>query len=118
MDSQNVFCPNLNCPARGQIGQGNIGVFSLKERRYICHQCHKTFAASKGTVFYRLHSDPAVVTLVVTLLAHGCLPQAIVAAFALDERSVANWHPSTALRIVRVSTAHKCMITWSSRLAT
>ena len=31
-------------------------------------------------------------TLVVTLLAHGCPLPAIVAAFGLDERTVAEWH--------------------------
>ena len=31
------------------------------------------------------------VTLVVTLLAHGCPLQAIVAAFGFDERTVTNW---------------------------
>jgi transposase-like protein len=32
-----------------------------------------------------------VVTLVLTLLSYGCPPQAIVAAFGLDERTVAAW---------------------------
>src|SRR5438552_16904305 len=26
MDPTTTFCPNLACPARGQIGQGNIGI--------------------------------------------------------------------------------------------
>jgi transposase-like protein len=91
VDPQQTFCPNLACPARGQIGQGNIGVHSRKERRYICHQCGQTFAASQGTMYYRLHSENDVVTQVVTLLAYGCPVQAIVMAFALDERTVQNW---------------------------
>ena len=28
MDPTTVFCPNLACPARGQTGQGNIGIHS------------------------------------------------------------------------------------------
>ena len=31
MDPTTTFCPNSNCPARGQIGQGNIGIHSQKE---------------------------------------------------------------------------------------
>jgi hypothetical protein len=31
------------------------------------------------------------VTLVISLLCHGCPVQAIVAAFGFDERSVTNW---------------------------
>ena len=91
MDPTTVFCPNPHCPARGQTGQGNIGIHSQKEQRFICHACHKTFSARKGTVFYRLRTSAETVVLVVTLLAHGCPVQAIVAAFGVDERTVAAW---------------------------
>lgn len=88
---EQAFCPNPDCPAKGQGGQGNIGVHSRKERRLICHVCRRTFSARQGTVFYRLQKDPTLVTQVVTLLAHGCPVQAIVAAFQLDERTVRDW---------------------------
>jgi transposase-like protein len=91
MDPQTVFCPNLDCPARGQVGQGNIGIHQVKERRYICHTCKKTFSATKGTPLYRLRTDPAQVTLVLALLAYGCPVCAIVFAFGLDERTVRDW---------------------------
>jgi transposase-like protein len=91
MDPTTVFCPNLACPARGQAGQGNIGIHSRKDQRFICMQCHKTFTATKGTVFYRLRTSTETVALVVTLLAHGCPLQAIVAAFGFDARTVAAW---------------------------
>src|SRR5262245_60800325 len=91
MDPTTVFCPNTSCHARGQTGQGNIGIHSQKEQRFICHACHKTFSARKGTVFYRLRISAETVVLVVTLLAHGCPVQAIVAAFGFDERTVAAW---------------------------
>ena len=39
MDPTTTFCPNENCPARGQSGQGNIGIHSQKEQRFICHAC-------------------------------------------------------------------------------
>jgi transposase-like protein len=91
MDPQAQFCPNPRCPARGQAGQGNIKVHSYPQRRYRCMVCRKTFAATTGTPFYRLHTDPAVFVCVVTLLAYGCPPQAIVAAFGLDDRTVGAW---------------------------
>jgi transposase-like protein/IS1 family transposase len=91
MDPRTTFCPNWNCPARGQIGRGNIGIHSQKEQRFICHACHKTFSVRKGTVFYRLRTSAETVVLVVTLLAHGCPVQAIVAAFGFDERTIADW---------------------------
>lgn len=91
MDPTSVFCPNKHCHARGQTGQGNIGIHARKEQRFICHECHKTFSATTGTVFYRLRSSAETVVIVVTLLAYGCPLQAIVAACGFDERTVADW---------------------------
>jgi transposase-like protein len=58
MNSAELFCPNLACPARGVVGKGNIRVHSEKTKRYICHVCEQTFSASQGTLFCRLHTDP------------------------------------------------------------
>src|ERR1700745_2066856 len=87
MDPTTTFCPHRHCPARGQTGQGNIGIHSRKEQRFICHECQKTFSATKGTVFYRLRTAAETVSLVVTLLAHGWPVAASVAAFWFDERT-------------------------------
>src|SRR5256714_6045727 len=91
MDPTVTFCPNEHCPARGQTGQGHIGIHSRKEQRFVCHACHQTFSARKGTVFSRLRTSAETVVIVVTLLAHGCPLQALVAAFGFDERTVADW---------------------------
>jgi transposase-like protein len=91
MDPHTHFCPNPDCSARGQVGQGNIRVHSHTERRYRCTTCERTFAATTGTPFFRLKTAADLVTLVLTLLCYGCPLQAIVAAFGLDERTVAAW---------------------------
>jgi len=91
MDPQTQFCHNAACPARGRVGAGNIGIHSQAEQRYRCRTCERTFAATTGTVYYRLRTVVELVTVVLTLLSHGCPPQAIVAAFGLDERTVAAW---------------------------
>lgn len=91
MDPQTQFCPNMSCPARGKSGKGNIVVHSRKAARYKCTACGKTFAATRGTPFHRLHYSPDLVTCVVTLIAFGCPVQAVVAAFGLDERTVTDW---------------------------
>jgi len=91
MDPQAQFCPNMNCPARGQRGQGNVVIHSRQKARYQCTQCKQTFSATTGTPFYRLHHPLDQVVLVITLLAYGCPLQAIVAAFGLDERTVLDW---------------------------
>lgn len=91
MNPQAQFCPNANCPARGKVGEGHIVIHSLKEQRYKCKSCGKTFSATRGTMLYGIKSGVDVVVLVITLLAHGCPLQAIVAAFGLDERTVRSW---------------------------
>jgi transposase-like protein len=91
MNPQEIFCPNMECPARGQTGKGNIHVHSQKDKRFICDICQGTFTTNKGTIFYRLRHDPKTVLRVIILLAYGCPLQAIVKAFDLDERTVRDW---------------------------
>ena len=73
------------------MGQGNIGVHSQAEQRYVCPTCGRTFAATTGTAFYRRRSPADLVTVGLTWLSHGCPPPAIVVAFGLDEGTVAAW---------------------------
>lgn len=91
MNPKDIFCPNIDCPARGQVGKGNIGNHSQKNKRYICNECKETFTTTKGTIFYRLRTDPEIVMKVIVLLANGCPIQAIVQAFGFDERTVQDW---------------------------
>jgi transposase-like protein len=91
MDPTTTFCPYAHCPARGQTGQGNIGIHAQKEQRFRCHACHHTFSTRTGTVFDRLRTSAETVVLVGTLLAPGCPVQALVAALGVDERTVAAW---------------------------
>jgi hypothetical protein len=73
------------------VDAGNLCVHAVLEQRFRCRTCGTTFTLSKGTPFYRLKTDPQKVILVLTLLAYGCPLQAIVVAFHLDARTVANW---------------------------
>ena len=91
MNLREIFCPNIGCPARGQRNKGNIRVHSQAEQRCYCAVCETTFSVKKGTIFYRLKTDPVQVMVVITLLAHGCPVPAIVAAFGFDKRTVTAW---------------------------
>jgi transposase-like protein len=51
MNPQAQFCHNPQCPARGQMGQGNIRVHRQAKQRYRCTTCGQTFAATKDTPF-------------------------------------------------------------------
>ena len=97
MDPQKVWCPNLDCPARGQIGQGNIGVHSQKERRYHCRVCDTTFGARTGTIFHRRRSDETLIVLVITLVSWGCPLVAIEHAFDLQPHTIRDWLEAAGL---------------------
>jgi transposase-like protein/IS1 family transposase len=91
MDPSKQFCPNLACSARGKRGEGTISVHDKQRRRYRCKVCKKTFSERRGTLFEGLRKPSELITIVVILLAYGCPVQAIVQAFGLDERTVADW---------------------------
>jgi transposase-like protein len=106
MDPQRQFCPNFYCLYRGETGRGNIRVHSRAERRFRCTTCTKTFAATRNTPYYRLHRPLALVNITLTLLTHGCPLQAIVAAFGLDERTVADWQHKAGRHAQRFHQLH------------
>ena len=91
MNPHEQVCHNPRCWVYGRSDEGHIVIHSQRERRYRCKRCGKTFSATKDTPFYRLHKAHDLLTIVATLLAFGCPVQAIVAAFGLDERTVADW---------------------------
>ena len=91
MNPSRQFCPNVDCPARGKIGHGNIVVQSKARPRYRCKACGKTFSATQGTMLAGLRKSSEVIVIVITLLAYGCPLQAIVHAYGLDERTIARW---------------------------
>src|SRR5438067_11918152 len=102
MNPASQFCPNLECMARGQVGQGNIVSHGCKRPRYRCKTCGKTFSAKEGSMFAGLRRPTEVIVTVVTLLAYGCPVQAIVHAFGLDERTVASWRDRAGAQCERV----------------
>ena len=91
MNPHEVWCPNVACPARGQMGQGNIGIHSRKDHRYRCTVCDKTFGARTGTIFHRRRTDEHLITQVITLVAWGCPIVAIAHAYGLQAQTVRDW---------------------------
>jgi transposase-like protein len=91
MRSPEIFCPNMDCPARGQVAQGTIRVHGKRRPRFKCQVCHKTFSARAGTPFFRRRTAEATITQVVTLVGHGCPVPAIEAAFGLQAQTVREW---------------------------
>lgn len=107
MSPHERWCHNRRCRAYGRSGEGHIVIHSQKERRYKCKRCGRTFSETKDTALYRVHKPRWLVLAVVTLLSHGCPVQAIVAAFELDERTVARWQRESGIQCRRV---HEYMV--------
>src|SRR5947209_10451474 len=105
MDASKQFCPNETCSARGQMGAGNIRIHSYPPQRSRCRTCHKTFSAQRGTMMEGLRTPSDLVVIVVILLAYGCPVQAIVHAYGLDERTVADWQKRAGKHCQRVHQA-------------
>jgi transposase-like protein/IS1 family transposase len=91
MNLQQVFCPNMACRDKHEVGKGNIVAHSQKRQRCKCKSCGHTFSYRRGTMFYGLRYPEAQIMWVVGLVAWGCPVAAIVAVFAIDERTVADW---------------------------
>ncbi len=91
MNPHEVWCPNLDCPASGQAGQGNVRVHSQAERRYRCQVCRKTFGARTGTIFHRRRTPEATITQVITLVSWGCPLVAIEHAYGLQPQTIRAW---------------------------
>jgi transposase-like protein len=91
MNPREQFCPNMDCTARGKVGEGNITIHSQKKGRYKCTECGKTFSETTGTALYRVKKERWLYVTVMTLLAYGCPVIAIVLAFGLDDETVRAW---------------------------
>jgi len=104
MDARSQFCPNLECTSRGKIGQKNIVIHAKSRPRYKCITCGKTFSANAGTALEGLRKPTKLILIVIILLAYGCPIQAIVHAFGLDERTVADWRDRAGKHCERVHT--------------
>lgn len=91
MNLNEVFCPREACFDKHKRGAGNIIWHDRQRKRCKCKRCGHTFSYRRGTLFYGLHTSEQVVMWVITLVASGCPVAAIVAAFEVDERTVACW---------------------------
>src|SRR5256714_15004637 len=101
-DASKPFCPNMACSARGQSGKGNIVIHDRNRQRYRCKACKETFSARRGTMFGGLRKPGDLIVIGGTLLSYGCPIQAIVHAFGLDERTVADWRDRAGVHCQQV----------------
>ena len=79
-----------------------MGVHSRQHWLFRCHGCRNTFTQSHGTPLYRLKTDRNVVMLILTLLLFGNAILAIVMAFKVDKRTLADWRLVTCSRALHL----------------
>jgi transposase-like protein len=95
----------LDCPARGQTGEGTIRIHSRKRARYRCSVCGKTFSERNGTIFFRRRTDEQTIDRVITLVSHGCPVVAIEAAYGFQAQTVREWVDAGGAHCEAVHTA-------------
>ncbi len=73
--SAGTFCPNKECRHYARVDEGNIIKFGRSKRgvqRYRCKSCKSTFAATRGTLFYRKRTAVKdILETTLALLAEG-----------------------------------------------
>jgi hypothetical protein len=65
-------------------------VHSRKQKRYRCKRCERTFSQNHGSALYQL-KKPDLFPLVISLLAYGCPPQAVMITYGLSDKTVRDW---------------------------
>src|SRR5689334_9584070 len=97
IEPQDVFCPNIECVARGQVNTGNIRYHSRTPLRYRCQVCRHTFNERAATLFHRRRVEQERIVEVVALVAYGCPIPAIEAAMGYGRTTVSEWVEAAGL---------------------
>ena len=74
LTSAGAFCPNEECRNYAQADEANIIKFGKSKQgvqRYRCKSCQTTFAATRGTLFYRKHTPLKDILETLALVAEG-----------------------------------------------
>jgi transposase-like protein len=88
------FCWNSQCADYNKINAGNLRKFGHTRRgvpRLQCKTCHKVFAKTKGTLFYRLRHSEQTVTECVALVAERNSLAAIHRVKGVKEETTSAW---------------------------
>ncbi len=84
------------------MNEGKSWIHARPPLRYRCTVCHKTGSERAGAPFYRRPPAEAIITLVVTLVAHEGPIAAIVAACGFPRQTVAEWTDAAGVQCAAV----------------
>lgn len=93
---QNLACHNPECPAYLVVGMGNLVTGSpygsdRTKPRYTCVLCGKSFAITRGSMFYRLHTDRETVLRTLAQLPTQGSIRATARATGVSRDTISNW---------------------------
>ncbi len=103
------FCPNKACADYGKLqekqskrnikknGHTNKGV-----QRFQCHTCHKTFTATKGTIFYRRRTPADKILEVLAFLAEGVRISTLSRVKGYKEDTILDWLREAAQHVAEI----------------
>ena len=92
--SAGTFCPNEECQFYAKVDEGNIIKFGRSKQgvqRYRCKGCTTTFAATRGTLFYRKHAPLKDILETLALLAEGVRISSLSRAKGFKEDTILRW---------------------------
>jgi transposase-like protein len=91
------FCANKECPEYEKLqsaSQHNIikvGKTKAGVQRYECTSCHRTFTATKGTLFYGKRTSAEAILETLALLAEGNRISSLSRVKGIKEDTILNW---------------------------
>src|SRR5437870_3450840 len=95
IDSQNQFCPDLDCSYYGWLGRGNIRANGHPGgnpwRQFQCVSCLGYFHQLHGTPLHGKHVSIDKLVWAVGALAEGLGIRAVARVFAVDPNTVLQW---------------------------
>lgn len=89
-----TFCPNSTCKHYAKLRQDNIIKFGRTRRgvqRYRCKSCLATFAATRGTLFYRKRTPAKDILETLALLAEGVRISSLARAKGFKADTILQW---------------------------
>jgi transposase-like protein len=92
--SAGAFCPKKGCLLYAKVGEGNIIKYGRSKQgvqRYRCKGCKTTFAATRGTLFYRKRTALKDILETLALLAEGVRISSLSRAKGFKEDTILSW---------------------------
>jgi transposase-like protein len=85
------YCDNPSCKCYQLVGADNLRVQSRKHNQLYCNECNNKFSATRGTMFYCLHTPMDRIVNSLGLLASGMGVNAITRETGVTADSLRSW---------------------------